>query len=159
MLAGATALDRLDPLLPSYRPSSRTFRRHYIAYIIILGGPICTVGYIHVVVNLEVQIFHSIVLFQAKRPIQTKQTLYKKTENLYKAQKTHKHIYTTRSDFTTALLLALRTVREIPVRCLLILFLGKTKPVCVSIAVLQIDVYAAMFTCHSRLHAIGAYLS
>jgi len=52
--------------------------------------------------------FHFIVLFQATRPIQTRQRLYNKTENQYKAQKTHKHIYTTRSDFTNALLLALQ---------------------------------------------------
>jgi len=51
--------------------------------------------------------FHFIVLFQATRPIQTKHRLYKKTENQYKAQKTYKHIYTTRSNFTKALLLAL----------------------------------------------------
>jgi len=36
------------------------------------------------------------------------QTQHKKTENQYKAQKTHKHIYTTRSNFNQALLLALQ---------------------------------------------------
>jgi len=44
--------------------------------------------------------FHSIVLFQATRPIEMKQTLYKKTENQYKAQKKQKHIYTTKSALT-----------------------------------------------------------
>jgi len=58
--------------------------------------------------------FHSIVLFQATRPIQTKQRLGKNTESVQRkrieAQKTKhkKHAYTTRSDFTKALLLALQ---------------------------------------------------
>jgi len=68
--------------------------------------------------------FHSIVLFQAATPIETKQRLDKKTENQYKEKgyssientRTHSktiktkyiHIYTTRSDFTKALLLALQ---------------------------------------------------
>ena len=71
--------------------------------------------------------FHSIVLFQATSSIQTKQRLDKKTENQYREKgqkhrkhkthsktintlKTYIHIYTTRSDFTKALLLALQRV-------------------------------------------------
>jgi len=74
---------------------------------------------------LDPGIFHSIVLFQATKPIQTKQRLDKKTENQYKEKgqkhrkhkntqynnqntKTCIHNYTTRSDFTKALLLALQ---------------------------------------------------
>jgi len=62
--------------------------------------------------------FHSIVLFQATRPIQTKRRLGKNTESVQRkrieAQKTKhkKHAYTTRSDFTKALLLALQ--RQMP---------------------------------------------
>jgi len=62
--------------------------------------------------------FHSIVLFHATRPIQTKQRLGKNTESVQRkrieAQKTKhkKHAYTTRSDFTKALLLALQ--RQMP---------------------------------------------
>jgi len=51
--------------------------------------------------------FHSIILFQATRPIQTNKHNTTRQINS-KAQKKHKHIYTTKSVFTRALLLELQ---------------------------------------------------